>query len=112
MHPRADFMPCPAPQTSTVSSTDFTKEPLMNEKPQTQRSVQPLHAGRFSDGIEQLADTPEKRRIGRFSTGIERRPQTPAKLRRGRFSEGIEQLPETPSKVRRGSFADGYDETR
>jgi len=65
--------------------------------------------GRFSEGIEQYPDSPNKLRRGRFSDGIERLPDTPSKLRRGRFSEGIEQLPQTGTTLRRGSFADGCE---
>ena len=86
------------------------KEELMNDQTRTQGAVGQQHVGRFSEGIEQLPDTPSKRRVGRFSAGIEQRPH--GKLRRGRFSEGIEQLPGAPSKLRRGSFATGYDEVR
>jgi hypothetical protein len=82
----------------------------MNDETETQGALGQPHVGRFSEGIEQLPDAPNKRRIGRFSAGIERRPQ--AKLRRGRFSEGMEQLPRTPSRLRRGSFANGYDKVR
>jgi nucleotide-binding universal stress UspA family protein len=68
-----------------------------------------LRLGRFSEGIEQLPDSPDKVRTGRFSTGIEQRPNPPSKQRAGRFSEGSEQLTRTPARLRRGTFADGYD---
>jgi AhpD family alkylhydroperoxidase len=87
-----------------------TKEVLMHDETKIQGALGQQHVGRFSEGIEQLPDTPNKRRIGRFSAGIERRPQ--GELRRGRFSEGMEQLPRTPSRLRRGSFANGYDSVR
>lgn len=90
----------------------LNEEDLMNEQTQLQSRVEQQHVGRFSEGIERLADTPDKRRIGRFSAGAERQPRTPGELHRGRFSEGIEQLPQTPSKLRRGSFADGYAAAR
>ena len=87
-----------------------TKEALVHDETKIQGAVEQQRVGRFSEGIEQLPDTPNKRRIGRFSAGIERRPQ--GELRRGRFSEGVEQLPRTPSRLRRGSFANGYDRVR
>jgi hypothetical protein len=86
------------------------KEELMNDRTKTQGAVGQQPVGRFSEGIEQLPDTPSKRRVGRFSAGIEQRPHS--KLRKGRFSEGSERLPRTPSTLRRGSFATGYDEVR
>jgi hypothetical protein len=71
-----------------------------------------LHLGRFSEGIEQLPETPGKLHFGRFSEGIEQLPEIPGKLHLGRFSEGMEQLPGTARNLRRGSFADGYEEVR
>jgi nucleotide-binding universal stress UspA family protein len=68
--------------------------------------------GRFSKGIEQLPDSPDKLRRGRFSNGIEQLPDTPSKVRAGRFSEGIEHLPRTPARLRRGTFADGCETIR
>jgi hypothetical protein len=50
--------------------------------------------GRFSQGQEQLPDTPEKERVGRFSDGEEQLPDTPAKEHVGEFSEGAEQIPD------------------
>ena len=64
------------------------------------------HRGRFSEGIEQLREPPEKRRLGRFSDGLERVSETPEKRHVGRFSDGVERLPETARKLRFGSFAD------
>jgi hypothetical protein len=66
------------------------------------------HTGirRFSEGIEQLPDTPDKLMIGRFSCGIERSPK---KTVTRRFSEGIEQLPETPEKRAFGRFSRGLE---
>jgi hypothetical protein len=46
---------------------------------------------RFSEGIEQLPETPEKNATRRFSEGIEQLPETPEKNATRRFSEGIEQ---------------------
>ena len=62
---------------------------------------------RFSEGIEQLPDTPEKRLTGRFSCGIERYPNTPEKAVTRRFSHGIEQLPDTAKKRALGRFSRG-----
>jgi nucleotide-binding universal stress UspA family protein len=104
---RSDAAVAPAARRRTA---DSTKEALMNDRAKTQEAVERHHVGRFSEGIEQLPDTPSKRRIGRFGAGNEQRKQS--KLRRGRFSEGIEQLPRTRSRLRRGSFANGYDEVR
>src|SRR5918992_5856546 len=64
---------------------------------------------RFSEGIEQLPDIPEKRLTGRFSSGIERSPNTPEKTVTRRFSEGIEQLPDTPEKRALGRFSRGIE---
>jgi nucleotide-binding universal stress UspA family protein len=65
--------------------------------------------GRFSTGIEQLPDTPAKRREGRFSNGFEQRPVTPDKLHIGSFSDGIAQMPQTVAARRVGSFSDSHD---
>ena len=69
------------------------------------------HTGtrRFSEGVEQLPDTPEKRMTGRFSCGVERSPNTPEKTVTRRFSEGIEQLPDTPQKRALGRFSRGLE---
>jgi hypothetical protein len=69
------------------------------------------HTGtrRFSEGIEQLPDTPEKRLTGRFSCGIERWPNTPEKKVTRRFSHGVEQLPDTPAKRALGRFSRGIE---
>jgi hypothetical protein len=64
---------------------------------------------RFSEGIEQLPDTPEKRLTGRFSRGIERWPNTPEKTVTRRFSHGTEQLPDTPEKRALGRFSRGIE---
>ena len=37
----------------------------------TEQRTERMRTGRFSEGIEQLPDTPEKRAIGRFSRGVE-----------------------------------------
>src|SRR5919201_3930053 len=69
------------------------------------------HTGtrRFSEGIEPLPDTAEKRLTGRFSHGIERWPDTPEKTVTRRFSHGVEQLPDTPEKRALGSFSRGIE---
>ena len=69
------------------------------------------HTGtrRFSEGIEELPDTAEKRLTGRFSRGIERRRITPGKTMTRRFSHGIEQLPDTPEKRALGRFSRGIE---
>jgi hypothetical protein len=69
------------------------------------------HTGtrRFSEGIEQLPDTPQKQMTGRFSCGIERWPNTPEKTVTRRFSHGTEQLPDTPQKRALGRFSHGTE---
>jgi hypothetical protein len=86
---------------------DQTKEVSVSTRTSHEAAADEKRAGRFSTGIEQLPDSPDKLRSGRFSNGIEQLPDTPSKLRAGRFSEGIEKLPRTPARLRRGSFADG-----
>ena len=48
---------------------------------------------RFSEGIEQTPETPEKAVERRFSEGIEQTPETPEKAVERRFSEGVEESP-------------------
>ena len=50
------------------------------------------HTGtrRFSEGVEQLPDTPQKRATGRFSEGIEQLPETREKQALSQFSRGID----------------------
>jgi hypothetical protein len=86
---------------------DQTKEVSVSTWTSHETAADENRAGRFSTGIEQLPDSPDKLRSGRFSNGIEQLPDTPSKVRAGRFSEGIEKLPRTPAGLRRGSFADG-----
>jgi hypothetical protein len=74
--------------------------------------IQSMHLGRFSEGMEQLPETPDKRHVGHFSEGIEQLPETPGKRHVGRFSEGIEQLPQSEWNLRLGSFADGLREAK
>jgi len=64
---------------------------------------------RFSEGVEQLPDTPEKRSVGRFSRGVEQTPDTPEKAAIGRFSHGVEQLPDTAEKRVHGRFSRGLE---
>ena len=91
---------------------DRTKEVSVSIRTSDEAAAEPNRAGRFSTGIEQLPESPDKLRSGRFSNGIEQLSDTPSKLRAGRFSEGIEQLPRTPATLRRGSFADGCEPIR
>src|SRR5512132_1883925 len=87
---------------------EVAKEVLM-----TETMTEPtMHLGRFSEGVEQLAESPDTLRQGRFSWGIDRLLEVPGKLHVARFSEGIEQLPDTVKKRRNGSFADGLREAR
>jgi hypothetical protein len=53
------------------SGTHSTQESLMKDETQLQGTFERHHVGRFSEGIEQLADTPEKRRIGSFADGYD-----------------------------------------
>jgi len=48
---------------------------------------------RFSEGVEQTPDTPEKTVERRFSEGVEQTPDTPEKTVERRFSEGVERSP-------------------
>jgi hypothetical protein len=89
------------------STRDRTREVPVSIRTSLEAAAAPNRAGRFSTGIEQLPESPDKLRSGRFSNGIEQLPDTPSKVRAGRFSEGIEKLPRTPARLRRGSFADG-----
>jgi nucleotide-binding universal stress UspA family protein len=91
---------------------DRTQEVSVNTRTSHETAVEENRRGRFSKGIEQLPDSPDKLRRGRFSTGIQQLPDTPSRLRAGRFSEGIEQQPRTPARLRRGSFADGCETIR
>jgi nucleotide-binding universal stress UspA family protein len=91
---------------------DRTKEVPVSIRTSHEAAAEPNRAGRFSTGIEQLPDSPNKLRSGRFSNGIEHLPDTPSKLRAGRFSEGTEKLPRTPASLRRGSFADRCEPIR
>jgi hypothetical protein len=88
------------------------KEVTMRTPTPDNRAVDHARRGRFSEGIEQFPDSPDKLRRGRFSTGIEQLPDTPSKHHTGRFSEGIETLPRTSARLHRGSFADRDNTTR
>jgi hypothetical protein len=48
---------------------------------------------RFSEGVEQTPDTPDKTITRRFSEGVEQTPETPDKTTERRFSEGVERSP-------------------
>jgi hypothetical protein len=74
--------------------------------------IRSMHLGRFSEGMEQLPETPGKRHVGHFSEGMEQLPKTPGNRHVGRFSEGIEQLPQSDWNLRLGSFADGLWEDK
>jgi nucleotide-binding universal stress UspA family protein len=91
---------------------DRTEEVLVSPRASHQTAVDGNRVGRFSKGIEQLPDSPDKLRRGRFSNGIEQLPDAPSELRAGRFSEGIEHVPRTPARLRRGTFADGCETIR
>jgi hypothetical protein len=92
-------------------ATRFRRAVVAKEVFMTEAMTEPtVHMGRFSEGMEQQAKSPDKLRHGRFSSGIDRLPEVPGKLHVGRFSEGIEQLPDTVKKRRKGSFADGLRE--
>jgi hypothetical protein len=71
------------------STRDRTKEVSVSTRTHEAAGGQERR-GRFSTGIEQLPDSPDKLRSGRFSNGVEQLPDTPSKLRARRFSEGIE----------------------
>jgi nucleotide-binding universal stress UspA family protein len=87
-----------------------TQQAVVNGPRRPKRTVEHRRTGRFSEGLEQLPQTPNKLRHGRFSDGIEDLPVTPDGLHRGRFSSGIERLPHSAATLRRGSFADGYSD--
>jgi hypothetical protein len=57
------------------------------------REGEPGEEGRFSEGAEELPDSPEKHVEGRFSEGAEELPDSPEKHVERRFSEGIERSP-------------------
>jgi hypothetical protein len=75
-------------------------------------AVKDTTAGRFSTGIEQLPDTPSKRRKGRFSDGIEPRARSRGTLSVGSFGDGIAHEPATGAARRVGSFADSDERAR
>ena len=62
------------------------------------------HRGKFSEGEEDLPDSPEKERVGRFSDGEEELPDSAAKEHVGRFSEGEEEDPDSPEDERAGQL--------
>jgi nucleotide-binding universal stress UspA family protein len=95
-------------QDALRASVHRTRHAAVNGHRRPKPTVEHQRTGRFSDGLEQLPQTPNKRRHGRFSDGLEDLPVTPDGLDRGRFSGGIERLPHATATLRRGSFADGY----
>lgn len=103
---RGNWCPSVRIEADGLKPTDTTEDDMTaTTSPRTDRTG----AGRFSQGIEQLPDTREKRRIGRFSRGIERTPDTPAKTMPRRFSQGIEALPDTPEKRAVGRYSRGIE---
>jgi hypothetical protein len=61
--------------------------------------IQSMHLGRFSEGMEQLPETPGKRHVGRFSEGVEQLPETEWKLRPGSFADGLGKAKHRPANV-------------
>jgi hypothetical protein len=98
----------PQPGRPPRTEDDNRHEENGNDRRYTQRTDQ-TGTRRFSEGIEQLPETPDKRLTGRFSRGIERSPNTPEKMVTRRFSHGIEQLPDTPDKQTLGRFSRGIE---
>ena len=45
------------------------------------------HRGKFSEGEEELPDSPAKEHVGRFSEGEEEEPDSPEKERPGSFGD-------------------------
>lgn len=76
--------------------------------PRTDVAVAPP-CGRFSTGMERLAETSAHARVGRFSDGMQQLYDSSTTERVGRFSIGIERSPEAPEALRVGSFGDGYE---
>src|SRR5690349_1316744 len=70
-----------------------------------------IRTPRFSRGIEMRPETVEALHVGRFSDGIEALPEDAGWKRHiGRFSDGIEALPEdAPSKQHIGRYSDGAE---
>jgi len=64
---------------------------------------------RFSEGQEDLPETPDKEKLGDFAEG-QATDAGAHKAEEERFSEGQEQLPETPEKEHTGSFAEGQEQ--
>jgi hypothetical protein len=61
--------------------------------------VQSMHVGRFSEGMEQLPETPGKRHVGRFSEGIEQLPRSEWNLRLGSFADGLREDKQSRANV-------------
>ena len=90
--------PAKPQQTDSVEKgVDHKPDPPQeNLEPDFARGVragEPGEEGRFSEGAEQLPDSPEKRVERRFSEGAEELPDSPEKRVERRFSEGIERSP-------------------
>jgi hypothetical protein len=97
---------------STRTAYEGVLERKDKDVAQALSEIQSIHLGRFSEGMEQLPETPGKRHVGRFSEGLEQLPETPGKRHVARFSEGMEQLPQNEWNLRLGSFADGLREAK
>ena len=67
-------------------------------------TASPGQVGSFSTGMEQLPNSPAKRRIGRFCDGIAQTPPSSRELPVGRFSTGMEQLPRQPGQAAGGQL--------
>jgi hypothetical protein len=119
--PHATEPPAGPPDNSDVRSRDTSIRWSAEGRPLTVEAQRFRHPSmemdmeqdraqrRFSEGEEQLPDSPEKRHVGRFSEGEEQLPDTPEKRHVGRFSEGQEELPDSPRKRHVGRFGDGEE---
>src|SRR5918995_1146579 len=83
-----------------------TRRFLVSEQTTYEVTLQDQHLRRNGEAVEQL----RRMHLGRFSEGVEQLPETPRKLHVGRFSEGVEQLPETPGKLHVGHFSEGVEQ--
>jgi hypothetical protein len=64
---------------------------------------------RYSEGLEETPETPEKVDVPRFSEGMEEPPETAEEEHEGRFSEGLEETPQTAEKAERRRFSEGLE---
>jgi hypothetical protein len=65
----------------------------------------------FARGEADPEAFPEDETVGRFSSGVEELPDDPEKVRHGRFSEGVEELgEEDPEKHDERRFSEGQDD--